>query len=101
MLNHEGRFWIYKGKKLNDKSSTEPVSDEQETDLWYAIRTVNQDVDSLGFELNKGDIVKFGRVKFKVKEIKIKKSARQNTLVRKRTMDFEEAKDGAQLSSGL
>ena len=93
MLNHEGRFWIYKGRKLSDSGEQPLLNDEHETELWYAIRTINQEGEALGFELNEGDIVKFGRVKFKVKEIKLKKPARQNTLVRKRTMDFEEEKD--------
>mmetsp|Transcript_8673 Transcript_8673/g.8194 ORF Transcript_8673/g.8194 Transcript_8673/m.8194 type:complete len:149 (-) Transcript_8673:691-1137(-) len=66
ILYTEGQYWIYH-KAFYDKR--DDFISQPEKVIWYSVRDFRNSASSLGYKLKKGDILKFGRARLRVKEI--------------------------------
>lgn len=64
--NKKGDYWIYH-KSFYDKN--EDYFGDTDKLLWITIRDYNDSASSLGYKLNAGDILRFGRAKVRVLKI--------------------------------
>lgn len=59
-------YWIYHKNTLDDFSQ----DDDPANKLWHIVKYYNnEDLQEEGIQLKQGDVIKLGRIRFKVKEI--------------------------------
>ncbi|CAD8144799.1 unnamed protein product [Paramecium octaurelia] len=60
-------------QKLSQSQKTNPKVLEKGSKLWLVVRSIQQKFKNPGIKLKQGDLLKFGRVKFKIREIQLNK----------------------------
>lgn len=72
ILKKEDRFWLYHSPKYQralNEDDLDAESDNLNQYLWRSIRDSCPSEEPVGKKLFKGDILKFGRNKFRVRDI--------------------------------
>lgn len=86
--------------KLNEKKEISPIDER----MWVVIRNIATKGD-LGYQLREGDLIKFGKVMFKIKEISINSNKQadldNNTLHNKANEANNELEKSSKLKKGV
>eukprot|EP00330_Aristerostoma_sp_ATCC50986_P013913 CAMPEP_0114583366 /NCGR_PEP_ID=MMETSP0125-20121206/7114_1 /TAXON_ID=485358 ORGANISM="Aristerostoma sp., Strain ATCC 50986" /NCGR_SAMPLE_ID=MMETSP0125 /ASSEMBLY_ACC=CAM_ASM_000245 /LENGTH=152 /DNA_ID=CAMNT_0001776781 /DNA_START=76 /DNA_END=534 /DNA_ORIENTATION=+ len=83
LMHSDGHF-----KVTRSESGVNPNCHNHPDNLWLVTRSAKDDDDHLGYELKTGDIIKLGRVKFRIKEM----LAGENIESNKGAFDYEDIK---------